>query len=235
MPTITEPELVLQHQQNLFILDKIAIKNPSQAIEIIGEYLPGFLQISQVADKSLQYLNQQGANYFHLEPEEVKAMQGDFVGKYVHPDTIQSVFPRIMTFAERDDHLAIHTEFQKVTARGNDDYNYLLTSVKPIIKGESLVLFSVPVVSLGSVSKKIIQFLEEDAFVRRHFQAFNRLGKREKELMRLIALGKSNRDIGEMMFISELTVKTHRKNIKRKLNIKTTAELVQMAYRFDLI
>jgi DNA-binding CsgD family transcriptional regulator len=235
MPLLTEPELVLQHQQNLFILDKLASKDPKQAIEIVGEYLPGFLQISRVVDKSLIYINQSGAEHFHLHSEEIKAMKGEFVAKYVHSDTISTVFPRIIAFAEQGDNSAIHSEFQKISARGDGEYSYLLTSIKPLEQGKSLVLFSVPVANLGGVSKKIIQVLEEDEFVRKHFQYFNRLGKREKELIRFIALGKTNKEIGEILCISELTVKTHRKNIKQKLNIKSTAELVQMAYRFDLI
>ena len=44
-----------------------------------------------------------------------------------------------------------------------------------------------------------------------------RLSKREEEILRLTALGKSNAEIAEELFISQLTVSTHRKNIKRIL------------------
>jgi DNA-binding CsgD family transcriptional regulator len=180
-------------------------------------------------------MDQESESLFHLHPQEIEAMQGDFVTKYVHQDTIERVFPRIVTFAQQADNTAVYSDFQQVKLRNEEGYEYVLTSAKSIGQGESLVLFSIPVVSLGGVSKKIIQVLEEDEFVRKHFQYFNRLGKREKEIIQFIALGKTNKEVGEIMCISELTVKTHRKNIKQKLNIKSTAELIQMAYRFDLV
>ncbi len=52
---------------------------------------------------------------------------------------------------------------------------------------------------------------------------------REREILKLIAEGKSSREIGELLFISSRTVQHHRANIMRKLNIKKTADLVKYA------
>jgi DNA-binding NarL/FixJ family response regulator len=52
---------------------------------------------------------------------------------------------------------------------------------------------------------------------------------REREILKLIAEGKSSREIGQMLFISVRTVQHHRANIMRKLNIKKTADLVKYA------
>ncbi len=54
-----------------------------------------------------------------------------------------------------------------------------------------------------------------------------RLTRREHEVARLVAAGKSNREIGEELGISEATVETHRKHLKRKLGVSTTADLVR--------
>lgn len=53
--------------------------------------------------------------------------------------------------------------------------------------------------------------------------------KREKEILNLIALGKSDREISEESHISLNTVHTHRKNIHHKLGKSKTAELVVFA------
>ncbi|WP_208245480.1 response regulator transcription factor (plasmid) [Rhizobium sp. T1470] len=50
---------------------------------------------------------------------------------------------------------------------------------------------------------------------------------REQEIVVLIAAGKSNREIATELAISENTVETHRKHIKRKLGLSSTAELVR--------
>ncbi|SCW79399.1 two component transcriptional regulator, LuxR family [Rhizobium mongolense subsp. loessense] len=55
------------------------------------------------------------------------------------------------------------------------------------------------------------------------------LTTREHDVLLLLAAGKSNRDIAQTLGISAATVETHRKNIKRKLNITTTAGLTRYA------
>lgn len=54
---------------------------------------------------------------------------------------------------------------------------------------------------------------------------------REIEVLKLIAEGKSAKEIGKLLYISIPTVRTHRHNIKRKLNIKKHADLVKYAIR----
>jgi len=53
------------------------------------------------------------------------------------------------------------------------------------------------------------------------------LTTREKEILKLIAQGKSNKEISELLFISIRTVENHRANIMKKLKFKKTADLVR--------
>lgn len=55
------------------------------------------------------------------------------------------------------------------------------------------------------------------------------LTTREKEIVKLIAEGKSSNQIAELLFISNRTVQHHRANVMRKLNLKKTADLVKYA------
>jgi DNA-binding NarL/FixJ family response regulator len=55
------------------------------------------------------------------------------------------------------------------------------------------------------------------------------LTTREREVMKLIAEGKSNKEIAEVLFVSVHTVERHRANIMAKLNMKKTADLVKYA------
>ena len=56
-----------------------------------------------------------------------------------------------------------------------------------------------------------------------------RLTTREREVLKLIAEGKSSKEIGDLLFISVRTVEHHRANIMEKLNLKNTADLVKYA------
>jgi DNA-binding NarL/FixJ family response regulator len=55
------------------------------------------------------------------------------------------------------------------------------------------------------------------------------LTNREKEILSLIAGGKSNKEIADLLFISVHTVERHRANLMEKLNLKKTADLVKYA------
>jgi PAS domain S-box-containing protein len=57
----------------------------------------------------------------------------------------------------------------------------------------------------------------------------NILSQREGEVLSLIAMGKTNRQIAEIFFISEKTVITHRARIMHKLDVHKTADLVRYA------
>ncbi|MEJ2157422.1 MAG: response regulator transcription factor [Desulfobacteraceae bacterium] len=55
------------------------------------------------------------------------------------------------------------------------------------------------------------------------------LTARERQILKLIAEGHTDRQIGELLFISLRTVQRHRYNIRNKLNLKHTADLVKYA------
>ncbi len=59
--------------------------------------------------------------------------------------------------------------------------------------------------------------------------AYNSLTKREKEILYLLSIGKSSFEIACQLFISKETVSTHRKNIIKKLGVKSFAELLRLA------
>lgn len=55
------------------------------------------------------------------------------------------------------------------------------------------------------------------------------LTNREREIIRMVALDLTNREIGAALFITEDTVKTHRKHLMAKLNVRGVAGLVRYA------
>jgi two-component system, NarL family, response regulator NreC len=61
------------------------------------------------------------------------------------------------------------------------------------------------------------------------------ISDREKEVLQLVALGLTNKEIAEKLYISSHTVITHRKNITSKLGIKTIAGLTVYAVIHKLI
>jgi two-component system, NarL family, response regulator NreC len=61
------------------------------------------------------------------------------------------------------------------------------------------------------------------------------LSEREHEILRLLALGHTNQEIAETLYLSVRTVETHRAHIMQKLRISTRAELVRYALEHGLL
>ena len=61
------------------------------------------------------------------------------------------------------------------------------------------------------------------------------LSEREREVMRLLALGHTNQEIAKMLYISVRTAETHRAHIMQKLRLQTRAELVRYAIAQGLL
>lgn len=68
-----------------------------------------------------------------------------------------------------------------------------------------------------------------------NLKGYNSLSKREKEVFPLVALGYSNKEISEKLFISTKTVEAHKANITRKLHLHNHVELVRYAVHHHLI
>ena len=73
-----------------------------------------------------------------------------------------------------------------------------------------------------SFISKAGRLLEENAFIKSHYTKFGHLGAREKEVLRLLALGKTAQEIAAELFIATSTAETHRKNIRKKLRLTRT-------------
>lgn len=69
-----------------------------------------------------------------------------------------------------------------------------------------------------------------DVFLLKH-----KISERELDVVRLIAEGLNSEEIAKKLFLSEHTIKTHRKNILEKLNLNNTAELVNFIHKHKLL
>jgi DNA-binding NarL/FixJ family response regulator len=61
------------------------------------------------------------------------------------------------------------------------------------------------------------------------------LTRRESEVLKMIADGFTNQEIADKIFVSPLTVDSHRKNLIMKLSARNTAELIKIAFCKGLI
>ncbi|MBW1972256.1 MAG: response regulator transcription factor [Deltaproteobacteria bacterium] len=105
-------------------------------------------------------------------------------------------------------------------------FSELLDAIKTIMAGK---------IYLSPTLNEIIVKGFVDKLRVENLNSLSVLTSREREVLQLIAEGKSTSQIGDIMCISIKTVETHRQNIMKKLNINTVAGLVKYAIQKGLV
>ena len=85
------------------------------------------------------------------------------------------------------------------------------------------------------VSRMLVEDYMREIKARGVQDSYELLTVREREILHLLAGGKSNKDIAGMLGLSLYTVETHRRNLQEKLNLHSLAELILYAVRKGLI
>lgn len=101
----------------------------------------------------------------------------------------------------------------------------LTTAIRHALRGESYV-------SPGLRTPAIDEMLDETKV---HLRQSLELTPRQREVLQLLAEGKSAKEIGAILDISPRTVETHKYKMMDDLGVKTTAELIQHAIREGLV
>jgi DNA-binding NarL/FixJ family response regulator len=103
----------------------------------------------------------------------------------------------------------------------------LLPAVRAVAEGRS---FFSPAVS-GVLAEEYVQQLKERGLN----DSYDLLTDREKQVLQLLAEGRSNKEVASLLDLGLSTVETHRANLMQKLNLHSTAEIVLYAVRKRLI
>jgi two-component system, NarL family, response regulator NreC len=103
----------------------------------------------------------------------------------------------------------------------------LIKAVHAVAGGKSFFSPAVSKVLLDDYVRKLKRSGIEDAY--------DLLTPREREILQLIAEGKSNKDVANLLNLSVYTVETHRSNIMEKLHLRGLPELILYAVRKGII
>src|SRR5579871_1376286 len=130
----------------------------------------------------------------------------------------------------------------------HSDEAYVLRALKAGARGyllkesaESDLIAAIRAVSAGkaffspAVSRMLVEDYVRQLQDREIEDSYDLLTTREREILQLIAEGKSNKEIAAALNLSLYTVETHRGNLMEKLNLHTVPELILYAVRKGVI
>lgn len=105
----------------------------------------------------------------------------------------------------------------------------LISAIRAVYRGE---LFVDP----SLVKHLVNDFIgTKDPDEQSHVKTAGALSERENEVLKLIALGYTNKQIADELYLSVKTVETHKSKIKEKLNIRSRSDLVRYAMQKGLL
>lgn len=141
-----------------------------------------------------------------------------------HPDT------RILILTMHDD--ANH--LQETLRAGASGYVLkraadaeLLMAIRAVMRGETYVH--------SAMTSKLLQHVMPDTASPSHENPWEALSERERDVLKLVALGYTNAEIAETLFLSVKTVETYRARGMEKLGLQTRAQLVRSALKHGLL
>ncbi|MCP3929248.1 MAG: response regulator transcription factor [Bacteroidetes bacterium] len=213
-------KIIIADDHQLVIDGIKSLLSDVEEMDIVGEALNG--------NELLDLLKNQSSDIVILDinmpgMDGLKAMQ-NINSLYV--DT------KILVLTTYDDTRLIR-EILKLGAKGyvlkSTGKEELLKAIKALASGGTF--FS------KEVSEKILKAMMKDNSVEVPQQSLLpiSLTKREKEILKLIAMEYTGKEIAAELHISINTVETHRRNLLRKLKAKNTAGLVRYAMKHDII
>lgn len=129
--------------------------------------------------------------------------------------------------------LSMHSEkgmIEELIKMGVDGYllknsgkEEITTAIRRVMTGEKYFTSDVTLSLLNNKSEGPVDLPNDQ------------LTTREMEILKLIAEGFTNKEIGEQLFISHRTVDTHRTNMMRKIGVNNLAGLISYAIKYDII
>ena len=215
--------------------------NGHYSLNDIGDLVPGAIMVQDMQSVQVTYMNSWGCEVLDHSMDEINAMGEDYYKKFFLPDESRWFIPGMLNYFQREDHSSLYSFFHQVRTGPKLEFSWyyavckFLRKDKDLNKPKELIMVVNPVSGMGVMANKVNKLLDENVFVVKKYKLFASLSKREKEVIALLANGKSTNDIADLLFISTHTVQTHRKNINKKLELNSFADLVHFAIAFELI
>jgi len=231
--------------------DKPSLETHINKIIELDTYLPyssTFYCITNTQDLKFEYISKNFNSCLGLDPNILKAEGMRYFWSRIHPEDVEawlSALNQLMEFTlkeiSEDQRQRMNYTWNYRFKNSKDEYVNIIqnttplafdSDMKPII---GLAHYSVlnPNIKMSiTASAKLLN--DKNEYETKYFNNFSQkllkegISNRERDVIRLLVLNQSSKQISEKLNISSHTVDTHRRNILKKLNISSTGELIGM-------
>ena len=175
------------------------------------------------------WINKRGLDFIGLTQEEITAMGYSFFTEYIHPDDME-VIPESIKTAFAGTTETIFAGMYRFKNKQLNTYNWLYGNYIPLSTFDDgsvrqMLVVGIDITYKMTCDNQLTSALQEIHKLKHDLKLCN-CSKREKDVLNLIILGKTDKEIAKELFISVGTAKKHRDHLIHKTGVKNTAGLV---------
>jgi DNA-binding CsgD family transcriptional regulator len=223
------------------LLEKFSIQEISRQIRTnektlheINEYLPCHSHINSTEDFSILETDCKMTDYFDMSMECINNAGFEFLQRIVNKGDLNNAINANMYYLqnlETETHVSF---FQRIKFNQISEEQNFYTRGR-ILDAKRIFNLSIPIHNIHLFHHKMSDICEHTDFVRANTGRYNQLTKRELTIAEKLAKGDTMQKVSEELTISIHTLKNHKTNIYKKMNVKNYFEFYNFASKFKLI
>nr|WP_294946031.1 helix-turn-helix transcriptional regulator [uncultured Mucilaginibacter sp.] len=216
------------------------LKQRLNNIRLFADELPSALIIHDAVTLEIIYMNRTGLDILGTTLDDLQAMDpGIYHAKYFNTEDSNDYVPKIMHIMHSQVNEQV-SYFQQVRVPQNTEWQLFVSNTKVFARNEAgdtthLITTAGLIDPVHHITSKVNRVMDEIYFLRANNPLFLTLTRREKEVLKQMAMGSNSSEIAEKLFISPATADTHRRNIRNKLNLKNNYDAVKFAQAYNLL
>ncbi|MEC5147475.1 LuxR C-terminal-related transcriptional regulator [Chitinophaga sp. 212800010-3] len=230
MQTGSDAGSALQFSLNALQKENEHLKNHVNWLESILHHVPAMIYSYDNDNKSVTWCNDRLAETVGFSRTEMTGMGMEFFRHIMHPDDFKLAAVAQQSFINNK---AQFGGLARIRKKGELEYRWLLGLEVPFThdKNGRVVEIICAFLDLTNAMDTNVQLSEalNEIMRRQHENLLNKLTAREKDVLAMAVKGLNNKEIAQSLSLSRHTVETHRKNIRLKLKVRNTSELVAIA------
>ncbi len=227
----TEKEIFSFNHFHAYRLKQLYAKKRSEFKEI-SQYLPFHVYLNDKNNLDPLSTNLHSEKFLGDKLVQFEKYGHDFIKEISDPNLLNITLEKVKNYERKADPLSVCSYLQKLYVSKHP--SFILTE-KIYVDKDCYLNIGYEPQQFGTFGKIISQLLSEIDYKPNGWERIQSLTKQEKKITSLLANGMSNKDVADALYISPHTLKTHRKNIYKKLNIKNFRDLLQYAQVMDIL
>jgi len=226
----TEKEQLLKNQEFAYRLRNLYLTD-TELFNQVNDYVPFSVFINNQDNFNISYTNNQLTS---KGPELAKLVEigTSYLPSISCPILLRFAKVKAEKFKKISDNDGICSYLQSLKTNGEMKYFYANKLFLDDNNYFNIGNFTEDLGLVGTVFKKVFDPVTKSEIT---WLKFMSLTKQEKIILRLIAKGHPTAEISDLLFISQHTVQTHRKNIYKKLDTNKITDLIHFAMILELL